>query len=160
MNIQGNTALYNKELIIEGFSASPMLVCIFRIMLWKLKISMIKIQTSMLFISFVKNAVLIPIYHVKAVQGVISSKTVRLWLRNAAVRPKLFLINSDLIPVDQKIWTDWKEGQTVPIKVHKTCSIELRFLLLILYIWKVTDFEVNLSNGRYDEQITGEGVAE
>ena len=55
----------------------------FRIMLWKSKIIIIKIQTYLLYIYLVLNVVFIPRYIVEAVQDDISSKTIRKWLRNA-----------------------------------------------------------------------------
>ena len=48
-----------------------------------MKIIVMKFQTYLLFIYFIWNVVCIPRCIVKVVQDVISSKTVRLWLRNA-----------------------------------------------------------------------------
>ena len=59
----------------------------FRIMLWKSKITIIK-SGNILFIYIWSNFAFIPIYHVKGVQDDISSKTIRIWLRNAVWRGK------------------------------------------------------------------------
>ena len=58
----------------------------FRILLWKLKILIMKFRTYLLYIYMVLNVVFIPRSIVKAVQDDISSKTIRLLLRNAVQR--------------------------------------------------------------------------